>query len=108
MPWNTTDIPNQRDRVAVVTGANSGLGLETARQLAGKGASVIMAVRSLDNGAAAIDDVRRDLPDADLDLVQLDLASLDSVRSAAKELHDRLERIDLLINNAGVMYTPRQ
>jgi NAD(P)-dependent dehydrogenase (short-subunit alcohol dehydrogenase family) len=108
MAWNTTDIPDQGGRIAVVTGANSGLGLETARELTRKGASVTMAVRNLDKGQAAIDDIRRDQPNAELELVQLDLASLDSVRSAATELEDRLERIDLLINNAGVMYTPRQ
>jgi NAD(P)-dependent dehydrogenase (short-subunit alcohol dehydrogenase family) len=108
MPWDATDIPDQSGRVAVITGANSGLGLETARELARKGASVTMAVRNLEKGQAAIDDIERDQPNADLGLVQLDLASLDSVRKAAGELQDRLERIDLLINNAGVMYTPRQ
>ena len=106
--WTTQDIPDQRGRVAVVTGANSGLGFETARALAGRGASVTLAVRNLDKGNAAIDAIRSDVPDATLDLQQLDLASLDSIRDAAAEISSSLDRIDLLINNAGVMYTPRQ
>lgn len=108
MTWTRNDIPDQRGRVAVITGANSGLGLETARELAGKGAAVTLAVRSLDKGKAAVDDIHRDHPGAELDLLQLDLASLDSIRTAADQLRQRLDHIDLLINNAGVMYTSRQ
>lgn len=106
--WTTADIADQSGRVAVVTGANSGLGLETARELARAGASVVLAVRSLDRGKAAIDDIRADQPGAELELQELDLASLDSIRTAADQLRTNLDRIDLLINNAGVMYTPRQ
>jgi NAD(P)-dependent dehydrogenase (short-subunit alcohol dehydrogenase family) len=106
--WTASDIPDQTGRVAVITGANSGLGLETARALAGSGASVVMAVRSLDKGRAAIGDIRADHPDADLDLIELDLASLDSIRNAADELSAEHDHIDLLINNAGVMWTPQQ
>ena len=106
--WTTDDIPEQAGRVAVVTGANTGLGLETARALAGHGASVILAIRSVDKGQKAVDDIRSDHPDADVTVQQLDLASLESIRSAADEIKGRLDRIDLLINNAGVMYTPRQ
>ncbi len=105
--WTADDITDQSGRVAVVTGANSGLGLETARGLAGKGASVVLAVRDLDRGRAAIEAIRADHGDADLELQELDLASLDSIRAAAAEIGRRFERIDLLINNAGVMYTPR-
>jgi len=92
----------------VITGANSGLGLATARELARKGATVVMAVRSLDRGSQAADDIRAGIPAADLRLQQLDLASLESIRQAATEVADATPRIDLLINNAGVMYTPRQ
>ncbi len=106
--WTTEEIPDQTGRVAVVTGANTGLGLETARALAGRGAAVTLAVRNLDKGKAAIDDIRGDVPDAELELQELDLASLDSIRDATAEIGRRLGRIDLLINNAGVMYTPRQ
>ncbi len=106
--WTVSDIPDQSGRLAVVTGANSGLGLETTKALAASGASVVMAVRSPDRGQAAVDEIRADTPDADIELLRLDLASLDSIRTASTELHDRHDRIDLLINNAGVMYTPKQ
>ncbi len=106
--WNETDIPDQSGRVAVVTGANSGLGLETARQLAAHGATVVMAVRSPERGQAAVDDIRSTVADARLELQQLDLASLDSVRGAADAIRANFDRVDLLINNAGVMYTERE
>jgi NAD(P)-dependent dehydrogenase (short-subunit alcohol dehydrogenase family) len=105
--WTAADIPDQRGRVAVVTGASSGLGLETARQLAAHGATVVMAVRSVDKGSAAADEITATAPDARLELEHVDLASLDSIRAAAQRLRDRHDRVDLLINNAGVMYTPR-
>ena len=106
--WTEADIPDQSGRVCVVTGANSGLGLETARALAAHGASVVLAVRNLDKGAEAIARIRAATPKADLSVQRLDLASLDSIRTAALELRDNTDRIDLLINNAGVMYTTRQ
>ena len=106
--WTADDIADQSGRVAIVTGANSGLGLETARALAGRGASVVLAVRDLDKGRQAVEAIRADHRGADLGLQQLDLASLDSIRRASEEIGGRFERIDLLINNAGVMYTPRQ
>jgi NAD(P)-dependent dehydrogenase (short-subunit alcohol dehydrogenase family) len=106
--WTAADIPDQSGRVAVVTGANTGLGLETARELAGKGARVVLAVRNIEKGEGALTSIRESHPDADVELQQLDLASLGSVRSAAREVAARFTVIDLLINNAGVMYTPRQ
>ncbi|GAA0607774.1 SDR family NAD(P)-dependent oxidoreductase [Sporichthya brevicatena] len=99
-------MPDQTGRVAVVTGANTGLGFETARVLAQRGASVVLAVRSLDKGKQAADRIAAAVPGADVTVQELDLASLASVRAAAAELAAAYPRIDLLINNAGVMYTP--
>jgi NAD(P)-dependent dehydrogenase (short-subunit alcohol dehydrogenase family) len=101
--WTADDIPDQRGRVAVITGANTGVGLATATQLARHGAHVVLAVRNLDKGNAAAASIRSKTPSADVSIQQLDLASLDSVYAAAAELDTRLDRIDLLINNAGVM-----
>src|SRR5215469_10799311 len=104
--WSAADIPDQHGRTAVVTGANGGLGLETARQLAAKGAHVVMAVRNQKKAAAAVDEIRTSAPDAALELVALDLASQASVRAAAEQIVAAHKTIDLLINNAGVMGIP--
>jgi NAD(P)-dependent dehydrogenase (short-subunit alcohol dehydrogenase family) len=100
--WTADRIPDQGGRIAVVTGANSGLGLATARELALKGARVVMACRNLEKGEAA----RRDVEGAELE--QLDLASLESVRAFAERFRASHDGLDLLINNAGVMAPPRQ
>ena len=105
--WTTADIPDQTGRVAVITGANTGLGYETAAALAAKGARVVLAVRNLEKGKAAADLIGRRTAGADVELQELDLTSLDSVRAAADELRAKHDRIDLLINNAGVMMTPK-
>lgn len=101
--WTEQHSPDQHGRVAIVTGANTGLGFETARMLAARGASVVLAVRDVEKGRRAADRI-----DGDVAVQALDLTSLDSVRSAAAELRATYPRIDLLINNAGVMYTPKQ
>lgn len=106
--WTTDRIPDQKSRTAVVTGANSGLGFETAAALAARGAKVVLAVRAPEKGHAAADQIRRRTPEADLIVQELDLASLVSVQSAAEQLRSEHPRIDILINNAGVMYTPKQ
>ncbi len=103
--WTARDVPDQTGRVAVVTGANTGLGFETAQVLAERGASVVLAVRDVEKGKQA---AARFGAGADVTVQELDLASLESVRAAAAELHTTLPKIDLLINNAGVMYPPRQ
>jgi NAD(P)-dependent dehydrogenase (short-subunit alcohol dehydrogenase family) len=108
MKWTTADMPDQTGRVAVVTGANGGLGLATTRALARRGATVVMAVRNQEKGEAALTDLRGDLPDAGLDMRALDLGSLESVRAFAGGVLDDYEKIDLLFNNAGVMATPHQ
>jgi NAD(P)-dependent dehydrogenase (short-subunit alcohol dehydrogenase family) len=122
--WTAADIPAQQGRVAVVTGANTGIGFETAKALALRGATVVLAVRDVERGNAAADRIRQaatgrgrgrgdgegDGAEAEVDVavLQLDLASLASIRAAAGELRAEHPTIDLLINNAGVMYTPRR
>jgi NAD(P)-dependent dehydrogenase (short-subunit alcohol dehydrogenase family) len=105
--WTAADIPDQTGRVAVITGANSGLGYETASALAEHGAHVVLAVRNLDKGKDAAALIAKRNPNADVVLQELDLTSLDSVRAAASQLRSEHDRIDLLINNAGVMFTPK-
>ncbi|MBY6569294.1 SDR family NAD(P)-dependent oxidoreductase, partial [Rhodococcus sp. BP-154] len=104
--WTASDIPSQQGRTAVVTGANSGLGFETAQALASNGAHVVMAVRNLDKGREALGRITSAYPAASLSLQQLDLSSLASVRTAAAKLRSDHDRIDLLVNNAGIMMTP--
>jgi len=105
--WTAADIPPQEGRVAVITGANSGLGLETARALAAKGARVVAACRNVEKGRAAVQEIRDELPAASIDVAELDLASLDSVRRFAAAYGEENEQLDLLINNAGVMAIPK-
>jgi NAD(P)-dependent dehydrogenase (short-subunit alcohol dehydrogenase family) len=105
--WTASDIPDQTGRVAVITGANTGLGFETAAALAEHGARVVLAVRNLDKGKDAAARITAQSPHADVTLAELDLTSLDSVRAAAAQLRSAHDRIDLLINNAGVMWTPK-
>lgn len=107
MAWTETDVPDQSGRVAVVTGANGGLGLETARVLAGKGALVVMAARNLDKADVARRTIIAGNARANLDVRALDLASMASVKEFAGRLVADHPRIHLLINNAGVMATPR-
>jgi NAD(P)-dependent dehydrogenase (short-subunit alcohol dehydrogenase family) len=103
--WTAADIPDQHGRVAIVTGANSGLGLVTARELARAGARVVLASRSSEKGRDAASTIAAAVPDADLHPGILDLADLESVRAFAATAPDQ---VDLLINNAGVMAAPRR
>jgi NAD(P)-dependent dehydrogenase (short-subunit alcohol dehydrogenase family) len=103
--WTAREIPDQSGRVAVITGANSGLGLATARELARARAKVILGCRDETKGAAAGGEICNDVPGADVHVARLDLADLGSVRIFAERLD--LPRLDLLINNAGVMAPPR-
>jgi NAD(P)-dependent dehydrogenase (short-subunit alcohol dehydrogenase family) len=105
--WTASDIPDQTGRTVVITGANTGLGFEAATALALRGAHVVLAVRNLDKGTAACADIVAKNPRADLALQQLDLASLSSIRSAADELRSAYSSIDVLINNAAVLWTPK-
>ncbi len=107
MSWSAADIPDQSGRTAVVTGANGGLGLSTARALAAAGAKVVIAARNQERAAEATERIRAAVPSADLTIVKLDLGSLGSVEGAAGEVLASHETIDLLVNNAGVMGIPQ-
>ena len=106
--WVAADMPSQRGRTALVTGANTGIGFHEARELARRGAHVLLASRNADRGRAARTAILRELPAASVELVQLDLADLDSVRDLADQLLGRAGGLDLLINNAGVMAVPHR
>jgi NAD(P)-dependent dehydrogenase (short-subunit alcohol dehydrogenase family) len=106
--WTAADVPDQSGRTAVVTGATAGLGLETAKVLARRSASVVLACRDIDKAERAAARIRDDVGRADVEIVRLDLASLASVRKAAAELRSAHGRLDLLILNAGVMDLPYQ
>ena len=99
--WTAADVPDQHGRTAVITGANSGLGFETARVLAGRGATVVLACRNLERAAEAEARIRAGVRGAKVAVQELDLASLASVHRAADELRASHPRLDLLINNAG-------
>ena len=105
-PWTADEIPDQSGRTAVVTGANSGLGLVTALELARAGATVVLACRNVDKGAAAVKEIRAAVPSAQVEVQELDLSSLDSVRRFADALD--VDQLDLLVNNAGIMWIPQQ
>lgn len=106
MSWTREDIPDLSGRVAVVTGANGGLGLETAAALAGAGAHVVMAAHSQEKARNASAEILGAHPDASLEIVELDLASLDSVRKAGEAISANHSSVDVLVNNAGVMAMP--
>jgi NAD(P)-dependent dehydrogenase (short-subunit alcohol dehydrogenase family) len=104
--WNFDDIPNQTGRTVIVTGANTGIGLETARMLALKGADVVLACRNRQKGEAAVDKILALEPSGSVVLEVLDLADLESVAAFAAAFTRTHDRLDLLINNAGVMVPP--
>lgn len=108
MGWNVSDIPNLDGKVAVITGANSGLGLESAKALAGKGAHVVMAARNQDKAAAARDEILSVHPEASLEIVELDLGSFESTKRAAATIAAAHPKIDILLNNAGLMAMPER
>ncbi|MFZ1865299.1 MAG: oxidoreductase [Polyangiales bacterium] len=104
--WSAQQLGDQKSRVAIVTGANSGIGFETARALAEKGATVVMACRNLDKAGERADQIRSAHPVADVEVMRLDLSDLDSVRQFAEAFRAKHARLDLLINNAGIMVPP--
>lgn len=104
--WDSDNIPDHKGRVAIVTGSSSGIGYETARVLANKNSTVIIAVRNLQKGNATLDKIKVGNQEADVRLMELDLANLESIRNFATEFKSSYSRLDLLINNAGVMVPP--
>jgi NAD(P)-dependent dehydrogenase (short-subunit alcohol dehydrogenase family) len=105
--WNTDQIPDQSGRRVVVTGASSGLGEITARELARKGARVVLAVRNTSKGETSAQRIRSAVPDALVEVSELDLSSLESVRAFVTGLLAQSPTLDLLVNNAGIMMTPQ-
>ena len=105
--WSVQEIPSQAGRVAVITGANSGIGYDTALELARAGAEVVLACRSVERGEAALSSLKEAIPEAKAAMMPLDLADLDQVAQFANDLRERFDRVDLLINNAGVMMVPK-
>jgi NAD(P)-dependent dehydrogenase (short-subunit alcohol dehydrogenase family) len=103
-----TEVPNLSGKLAVITGANSGLGFGLATRLSGAGADVIMAIRNQAKGQAAIEQIRQKVPDAKLTIKRLDLSSLASVAALGEELNAEGRPIDILINNAGIMQPPER
>ncbi|MCD8366660.1 MAG: SDR family NAD(P)-dependent oxidoreductase [Clostridiales bacterium] len=106
MSWNLADIPGLSGKVMIVTGANSGLGFETTKELSRKGAKVVMACRNPQKAAAARQKIQDEYPDADLDTMLLDLASQKSVAEFADNFMQNYHRLDVLVNNAGIMAAP--
>lgn len=101
--WTKGNIPDQTGKVCIVTGANTGIGYETTLGLAEKGATVVMACRSLERGQSAMTEIRKTAPSAKLELIELDLASLDSIRLFAKRFKENHDQLDVLVNNGGLV-----
>lgn len=108
MAYTPESVPDLTGRTAVVTGANGGLGLQTAKVFAAKGAHVVMAVRNHEKAAKAVEEITAQFPDASLELVELDLGSQESVQKAAETILAGHDQIDLLVNNAGLMAMPER
>jgi NAD(P)-dependent dehydrogenase (short-subunit alcohol dehydrogenase family) len=104
--WDASRIPDQKGRVIIVTGSTSGIGKETARILAKKNSTVILAVRNVEKGKGVAAEIRQEYPTADVAVRELDLSSLESVSAFAKGINRDYDRLDILINNAGIMMCP--
>ncbi len=106
--WTTENIKSQKGKIVLITGANSGIGLEAASVLSQKEAVIIMAVRNLEKGKAAMSEILAKNPKAQVQLMQLDLSDLESVRKFSNEFHAAFAQLDILLNNAGIMFPPKR
>lgn len=106
--WTQNNIPDQNGKVIVITGANSGLGLEMSKILARKGGHIVMAVRNMEKGEKARQEILQDHASASLDLMQMDMGDLTSIRAFAEAFKAKYDRLDILMNNAGLMAIPRK
>jgi NAD(P)-dependent dehydrogenase (short-subunit alcohol dehydrogenase family) len=104
--WTTTNIPDLTGKVIIVTGANSGIGYEAAKEFARKRARTILACHDMAKAQGALDQIQAEIPNAQVEIMQLDLASLTSVRQFAEAFRSRFDRLDVLLNNAGIMMSP--
>ena len=104
--WTTADIPDLTGKLIIVTGANSGIGYEAAKEFARKGAQTILGCRNLEKARAALEQIEAEIPDASVEIMSLDLASMASVRTFAEQFKARYNRLDILLNNAGIMMVP--
>ena len=106
--WTADNIPSQKGKIILITGANSGLGFEATKVLSKKGAQIIMTARNLHKGNKALEAIKKENPNAMLDVMLLDLADFDSIRNFSNEFHSKYSKLDVLINNAGVMNPPKR
>jgi len=106
--WTADNIPSQQGKTILITGANSGLGLEATKVLSSKGAHIIMTVRNLESGNEAIFKIKKENPNAKLELMQLDLSDFASIHKFSDEFHRKHKQLDVFINNAGVMTPPKR
>ena len=104
--WTTANIPDLTGKVIIVTGGNSGIGFEAAKEFARKGAKTVLACRSMEKARVALDQIQSEIPDAQVEIMHLDLASLESVRKFADQFNAQYDRLDVLLNNAGIMMVP--
>jgi NAD(P)-dependent dehydrogenase (short-subunit alcohol dehydrogenase family) len=104
--WTTADMPDLTGKVIIVTGANSGIGYEAAKEFARKGAKTILACRSMEKAQAALDQIKTEIPEAQVEIMYLDLANLESVHKFANQFKAKYEHLDVLLNNAGIMMVP--
>jgi NAD(P)-dependent dehydrogenase (short-subunit alcohol dehydrogenase family) len=106
--WTKDNIPKQQGKIIIITGATSGIGLEAAKVLSEKGAKIVLPVRNLEKGTRAEQEIKQRFKSANITLMKLDISDLDSIRIFANEFKVKYSKLDLLLNNAGIMWTPKK